>query len=269
MAEEEHSKDQESVIPNLANALENPEAPKKRERYQSQSGFIAVSLHRGYTEIGILDSNLQSEVGKSAFICGGYVRYCASPRRVPEPASDVDVYCKDEETFLHLKEFFKRIDLSVRHENDISLTYTLPKESTHPYFYAPAVQLIKPIREGRVVANGSMVEILENFDFTVIRCGLIDENTAMVDADFLHDEEHKELRLKTIHCPISSTLRCMKYARKGYWLRPFECLRLFLDWESRSEDYRNKLRNFLEKSAINGEFTKEEVNELEALMRID
>jgi len=129
--------------------------------------------------------------------------------------------------------------------------------------------LIKPIREGKIVASGEMKEILENFDFTVIRCGFTSSQKILVDADFLHDEERKILRLKNIHCPISSTLRCMKYAAKGYWLKPFETLKLFLDWDSRSDEYRNKLVDFLEKSKEGEGLSKEDITELEALMRID
>lgn len=129
--------------------------------------------------------------------------------------------------------------------------------------------MIKPIREGKIVASGEMKEILENFDFTVIRCGFTSSQEILVDADFLHDEERKILRLKNIHCPISSTLRCMKYAAKGYWLKPFETLKLFLDWDSRSDEYRNKLVDFLEKSKEGEGLSKEDITELEALMRID
>jgi len=92
---------------------------------------------------------------------------------------------------------------------------------------------------------------------------------ALVDADFMHDEEKKILRIKNIHCPISSTLRCMKYARKGYWLPPMQCCRLFIDWEERDEEYREKIIEFLKKSDMGEGLTKADIEEMEALMRID
>jgi len=61
----------------------------------------------------------------------------------------------------------------------------------------------------------------------------------------------------------------MKYSRKGYWLRPFECLKLFIDWTDRPDDYRVKLVEFLRKASENDGLTQAEVDELEAMMRID
>jgi hypothetical protein len=251
------------------------EEPEKEERkkpkYVSKEGFEKVLVFRGFTEIEQLHNELKKEIKRDAFICGGYVRYMCSPRHDPSPASDVDIYCMNEEVFEKVKKLFKRTDiaLTIKHENDISITYQRPTSSDHPFFASPPIQLIKPLKEGRVVSFGSMEEILTNFDFTVIRAGLLDHTLALVDADFIHDEGARILRLKNIHCPISSTLRCMKYARKGYWLPPFNCLKLFLDWDERDADYRAKLVEFLA-LANNGEgLTQKDIDELEALMRID
>jgi len=91
----------------------------------------------------------------------------------------------------------------------------------------------------------------------------------MVDSDFPHDEKRRLLRFKNIHCPISSTLRCMKYSRKGYFLKPFEALKLFTDWDNRDDEYRTKLTAFLQKTAEEGGLSRREIDELEAMMRID
>jgi len=230
--------------------------------YISQEGFVETQVFRGFTEISQVYYDVSARDG---IICGGYVRYMCSPRLDPVKAGDLDVFCPTQEVFDTLKKMF---DLSIRAETDVAITYNRGG-SDNRYFPAPPIQLIKPIREGKIVANGSLEEILENFDFTVIRCGLTSTHTAMVDADFDHDETNMVLRLKNIHCPISSTLRCMKYAKKGYWMPPMHVLKLFLDWDSRDQDYRDKLIEFL-KSANEGKgLSKEDVDELEKLMRID
>ncbi|MDD5459737.1 MAG: hypothetical protein PHF37_10140, partial [Phycisphaerae bacterium] len=72
-----------------------------------------------------------------------------------------------------------------------------------------------------------------------------------------------------IHCPVSATLRCMKYSRKGYFLRPFECMKLFIDWSNRDQSYRDKLVDFLTKAGQEEGLSKDDVEELEAMMRID
>jgi hypothetical protein len=234
---------------------------------EQTKGFVTVSIKRGFQEIETLFTNITVLGG---VICGGYVRYCASPLPEPVKAADVDIYCVDDRVFDAIKKHMQEeMKLEKRHENNMALTFKRPKEG--PYAYAPPIQLIKPVREGAIVANGTMEEILDNFDFTVIRCGLIDQHTALADKDFEEDEKHRRLRIKKIHCPISSTLRCLKYAKKGYWCRPFDVLGLFLDWERREPGYRDKIVSYLMKSAADPKsgLTKEEVEELEALMRID
>lgn len=243
--------------------MEKEERKEKKEAYQSQDGFIWVPLYRGFTEIQAIYELAKKE---GASICGGYARYCASPRMDVEPAADVDVFSPNDEVFNNLEKILKK-ELAVRHTNDMAITFSRTSEGR--FAYTPAIQLIKPVKEGKIVAVGSQEDILDNFDFTIIRACIVGPEAVLVDADFLHDEAAKILRLKNIHCPISSTLRCMKYARKGYWLPPMQSLKLFLDWDSRDQAYRNKLVDFLQKANEGEGLSQKEVDELEALMRID
>jgi hypothetical protein len=250
----------EDTIPTVVTQKE--EAPQI-EAYLSQDGFIEVPIHRGFTEI---EKVYQDITPLGGIICGGYVRYLASPRLDPCKAGDLDIYCPTQEIFDAVKSKFEE-HLQVRVETEVALTYN--RSSDGYYFPAPAIQLIKPIREGKIVANGDMEEILANFDFTVIRCGIKTPTTALVDADFIHDETKLILRLKNIHCPISSTLRCMKYAKKGYWMPPMHVLKLFFDWDNRDDDYKIKLAKFLRSANQGKGLSQEDINELEAMMRID
>ena len=237
-------------------------------KYVSKPGFVNAAIKRGFTEIEYLwNFIINNKI--HAFICGGYVRYMCSPSSAPVPAGDIDIYFKNQLSFSIGKPKFGSAGFEIKHENDVSVSFSKTTNPDNPFFGSPQVQLIKPILEGAIVATGTMEEILENFDFTVIRCGLMDSKTAMVDADFMHDEEKKILRIKNIHCPISSTLRCMKYAKKGYWLPPMQCCRLFIDWSDRDEEYREKILNFLTQSDKGEGLTKADIEEMEALMRID
>jgi hypothetical protein len=249
------------------------EEHESKPMYKSKDGFETVPLLRGFDIIKplwrILEE-IKQKVGKDCFICGGYARYCASPQITPVTANDVDVYCETEEVFNALKERIEKEGLEIRYENGVSLTYKIKDDDKNNILaYVPTIQLIKPIQEARIVAFGDKKTIIENFDFSVIRAAILSDTEVMVDADFIHDEEHKLLRLKNIHCPISSTLRCMKYSRKGYFLRPFECLKLFIDWSDRPDEYRIKLIDFLDKASQEEGLSKEEVEELEEMMRID
>lgn len=241
----------------------------KPERYRSQEGFIDATIIRGATELQPLWDEVN---GKNCFVCGGYVRWMCSPNHSPELAKDVDVYCKNQGAFDYLQNVMEnKFSMEQRWSNDMSIGYKTPKESSHPLFALPQINIIRPVLEAKIVAQGSMEEIISNFDFTVVRCAVVSLSAklALVDADFMHDEEKKILRLKNIHCPVSSTMRCMKYSRKNYFLPPFEALKLFLDWSDRNDEYRAKLIDFLEKAEGEDGLSKEEIEEMEEMMRID
>ncbi len=236
------------------------------EKYKTHDGFVKVPVLRGFNEIGsvfLACCRAKFATGKSAFICGGYVRYMASTRENPHSAGDVDIYCEDNQIFECLREYFKGY-LEESFENLMCLTYKV-----EPTFSKVPVQLIKPVREGAIVSDGSMEDVLSNFDFTVVRAGLINESAALVDADFIHDDTNNLIRIKKIHCPITSTLRCMKYAKKGYYMRPSECIKLFADWQNRSDEYKDKIVYSLNTMEEGEELTQADINELEKLLRID
>lgn len=236
------------------------------KKYQSQSGFVTVSVRRGFEEIKNLFKIIEvikDETPYDIFILGGYVRWMCSPKENPTKAGDIDVYSESQQAFDELKSRLMCEGLEVRAENPMALTFKVNEQ------FPQTVQLIKPIREGAIVANGTKEEILSHFDFTVIRIGLVSETNALADADYLHDEQAGILRLKNIHCPISSTLRCMKYARKGYFLRPVESLKLFADWDNRTDEYKFQIINGLRKIESEEQLSQEDIEQLERLMRID
>ena len=239
---------------------------KKEPAYVSRKGFIEVPTLRGHSEVQPVWDMISP---LEATICGGFVRFMCAPVQYPTQAGDMDIYCRTAAAFDKIKDLFLKSGLTVRHENEMAFTYERTKDPKHPLFICPTIQLIKPVIEGRIVALGTTQEVIENFDFTVIRAGLISPKIALVDADFEHDEVNKIIRIKNIHCPISSTLRCMKYAKKGYWLPPMQATRLFIDWDSRTDAYKDRLVDFLQKSDIGEGLTQEEIDELEALMRVD
>ena len=236
------------------------EPEKKKEVYKSQEGWVEIPVVRGFTEIQKLFKMVDA-VG--AMILGGYVRYMCSPAKKVTPASDVDVYCPSEVVFEALRNNFKSKKFKMKTENDLALSYE-SFDKDHEFFGCPQVQLIKPMEEGVVVTMGDMEKILDNFDFTVVRIGLHNTTQALADADFMHDEEKHILRIKNIHCPISSTYRVMKYYRKGYWPTTRQILKLFLDWDERGEEYKMKIIEFFQKE----DPSEEEIIDMERLMRV-
>lgn len=237
--------------------------------------YVKVPLIRGFTEVRPLFDLCEKY---NAVICGGYARYCASPRPTPKVilASDADLFPRSEEVHVKLCDDLQFMGFEIKHENHISVTFKPTKKRRKALQSIPTPQVIKPIIEGKVVTLGSTEEILNNFDFTIVRAAIISATECLVDEDFLLDEERGVLKLRNIHCPISSTLRCCKYSRKGYFLRPTEALKLFLDWNDRGPEYQARITQLFVESAKGkqsadnpGGMTQKEIDELEALLRID
>lgn len=227
-----------------------------------ESEFVETPVIRGFTEI----AKLFELIDKRGIICGGYARYCASQKVNPRRALDVDIFCYDEVCYGSIRNSLATEGFKIAAESPVAVTYK--KHKSIIWSMCPKVQLIKPMNEGAIVATGDMQTILNNFDFTIVRAGILSSTTCLVDIDFHEHDKKTLLVLKNIHCPVSSLCRCLKYAAKGYFLRPFEAMKLFKDWDERSDDYRREIIDLFASSAL-GELSKEEINQLEALLRID
>lgn len=243
------------------------------KQLKSKDMFKTVPLLRGFTEITVL---YDIATKHDSIICGGYARYCASTAKKVKEAKDVDLFPKTPEVYDTLLKELLELGYEIKHENHVSTTLSPKPDFEEKLGHIPTPQIIKPVKEGKILTVGTTEEILDNFDFSVVRAAIISSKEVLVDEDFIKDEQNHVLRLKNIHCPISSLLRCCKYARKGYFLKPTEALKLFKDWDNRGDDYKNRMIELFEKSAF-GEQTVEnfkgisqkEIDELEALLRID
>ena len=234
--------------------------------------FKKIKLLRGFQEIQPI---YELAVKNNCVICGGYARYCGSPlptQRV-KLATDVDIFPKSMDAYDSILKDLLDMGYEIRHENHISTTFKPTRKGKRKLEHIPTPQIIKPLIEGKIVTLGTVEEILENFDFTIVRAAILSPTELLVDEDFEKDEKSLVLRLKNIHCPISSLLRCCKYASKGYFMRPIEALKLFQDWTNRGVVYQGQIADLFLKSMNGpgkpGGITREEIDELEALLRID
>lgn len=227
---------------------------------------------RGFTEISHLYNQL-SKI-KGWFICGGYVRYMVSKKQEPVKAGDVDIFTSTESDVAAINTLLSE-KLDMVHESDISFSYKVGEKTPIEWLGTPRVQLIKPKNEGRLQTAGTLQEVLDNFDYTVVRCGLISPTQAMIDHEFHEHDIHNKIIIRNIHCPVGSIFRVIKYCAKGYRIKPLELIKIFLDWEQRGPDYRVKLTELLTKAATFDEdldtsgLTKEETELLYKIMSID
>lgn len=256
---------------NKNDQIETNDDDNKERRTPPPEGWVQIPVRRGLFEISRL-MDLRDKCGGR--IIGGYARYCCSERESPHRAGDVDVFPVAETEgqecqaiFDAWKQAIESEGLKVKHENEVSITYEKPESG--PFLACPTIQLIKPMTEGAIHTEGNIKEVLGNFDFTVVRVALNpDRMTATAWASFVEDDNKGLIRILNIHCPISSLLRVCKYARKGYYCRPAEAIKLFADWDQRTPSYREKMFGLFARGAM-GEISKPEVEELEKLLHVD
>lgn len=250
--------------------LSEPSEQEQQPAAPPPEGWVKIPVRRGLFEITRL-MDLRDRLG--GVFMGGYARYCCSERWKPEPAGDIDIFpvCESGKTSDQIFDCWKleltNYGLTIKHENEISVTFERAKDG--PFLASPAIQLIKPMKEGRIVTEGTVEQVLGGFDFTVVRVALNpDRLTATAWASFAEDDRKGLLRILNIHCPISSLLRVCKYSRKGYHCRPSEVLKLFMDWQNRNETYRSRIVELFQKGSF-GKLSKEEIDQLEALLNVD
>jgi len=234
-----------------------------------ESIFIETPILRGFSEIALIWDIAQKH---GSMICGGYARFCASQLPKPAPAGDVDLFPQSNDGHAALIAAITAIGFEIKHENDISVTFKHLEEHADPrWVICPTIQVIKPVLQGAIVTVGPVRDVLNNFDFTIVRAAILNPTTALVDQDFMEDDKAWKLHLKNIHCPVSSLMRCIKYSKKGYWLGLAESVKLFRDWSDRGEEYQSKLVGLIEKMKMpeGEEPNKEDIEELEKLMNID
>lgn len=204
------------------------------------NGYVTLPILRGREKI----APLLVRFAAYAHFAGGYVRYMVSPNVNVIEAGDVDLFPGKKENYDYI---IKTLSKYLEKVADSSVAVTFGKKTTGPFAGCPAIQVIKPTNQGALIAEGSLIDVLNGFDFTIVRAGLQNWNEALVDPDFVEDEGNLFLRIKNIHCPISSTLRFIKYSKKGYKTNVLEVLKLFNDWDKRPVEYINALKTGIPK----------------------
>lgn len=231
------------------------------QKDSSRKTFIRLPIKRNQE---LLKNLFETVILDDGFICGGFSRVCVSENADVIPSGDIDIYTKGKEQFeaiskrLELNGYFEKRNSETARTMQYSFSGKLP------------VQLIAPLTEGHVfLASENVEEILNNFDFTIARVGItkesLEKNEAIADVDFKEDDSGNRLNIKNIHCPIAQIYRVSKYMEKGYWLPMRQTLKIVQDWETRPEEYKNKILEVTRKE----DPTKEEIQELERLLHID
>lgn len=188
--------------------------------------WVAIPVRRGVREVEPI-LKLCDRYGGA--ILGGYARYCCSPRAVPAPPGDVDVFpCGEgdgEAIFAGLYRGLLGAGFTPIGESRFSVSFATPGAAR--MFGVPPVQLIKPRVEGGFATCGSMTSVLGRFDFSVTCVALgRDRRAGLAHRWFLEDEMALRLRVMWPADPQASVRRAARYCRRGYEISQSEFERL-------------------------------------------
>lgn len=157
-----------------------------------------------------------------AWVCGGFARESLSSVSRGMPG-DIDIYCKNEYTFDGVKRLLDG-GLQVQCETEKAITFT---NSTIP------IQLIK-------FPMGPVETILETFDFSITMAAMLASTGGIIFNELEDDDKNNMLRVKNISNPLHTWLRATKYISKGYYLPPSEIVKILIDWEGRSSEFKRE-----------------------------
>lgn len=220
----------------------------------------------------VLNDLFDNFIQDDGFICGGFARICLEEEDDFKDCSDIDIYCKNIEAFERIKERLLNNLYLEGKQSDVAISFRYAFEGKYP------IQLIKPLNTGYLhTSDENIQEVLNNFDFTVVRAGIYrvkNENLiadekepkfilkALVDKSFFQDKNR--LFIKNIHCPVAEFYRVAKYLRKGFTIKTSEVLKILMDWEQRPQSYKDNLYEKLTKE----DPTQEEIDDLEKLLHV-
>ena len=183
--------------------------------------------------------------GGEGFICGGFARYVMSPLDKPAIPGDIDIFCMDQDIYNRIYDRLVESDhIRKRHESPIEIKF---KYVINDGFFDCSynIQLIKPVEIFNMVGKGKIWQILQSFDFTIAKCAIeVGKNGEFITwyhEKFENHERYKTLEIENIHCPVSSTLRTIKYVKKGYSITSKEIIKLFADWENREPEWKSMM----------------------------
>ncbi len=188
--------------------------------------WVMVPVRRGVREVEPI-LKLCDRYGGA--ILGGYARYCCSPRAMPAPPGDVDVFpCGEgdgEAIFAGLYRGLLGAGFTPLGETRFSVSFANP--GVVRMLGVPSVQLIKPQVEGGFETCGPVSSVLGRFDFSVTCVGLgRNRRAGLAHRRFLEDELAMRLRVMWPADPAASVRRAARYSLRGYVIGESELRRL-------------------------------------------
>lgn len=207
-----------------------PQVPNQYRKIVPQRGHEIENLLRKFQIAEIF-----------SYIAGGYARWMISPKSRPPSPGDIDFYFQDFSSFSKAKQLLTDEGCLLQKESHNALTFA-------PYNIGVGnrVQLIKTVGD----RYGDIFEILNHFDLSVCQAAVtIDSETNHMQGygsrKFFDTEGDDRLRIIKIGNPMSTMIRCMKYARHGYSIGPKQLVKILNVWDAMSPEMRAATREMI------------------------
>lgn len=232
-------------------------------------------------EIEKLHDLIDITAKNGGYIAGGAVRYIAdvdaffcgegknrSPRSFwsnqnaskkkteSKRPSDVDIFCYDEDSYFLLISALKikyKAHLATKDTrySTTALIFNVPKlgfnEGDEGFENPLSVQIIKPLKGKYKLMYGTPHEVLDTFDFSVVKAYINNNGEVIVNNFFGEDEYTKSLRLTSaIRSPAAVFLRIQKYLNMGYMMNEQEITKLLLAFYGVLDNNRHIVDTLLE-----------------------
>jgi hypothetical protein len=197
-----------------------------------------VEAQRGVYETEPLFDMLKREVGKEAFIAGGYARWMCSPCRPPAAPTDIDVFTTSPEVALTLANWCHGQRLRRLTRRPLNASWVFPGLDV-----PLSIQYRREKYTNQVIClHGTPEQVISAFDFTVVAVAMTTPTKGICVPEFQQHERAKMLHFQCIQYPILVPGRVTKYQALGYKLPSLECLNLFDALATMPEQQRAQVR---------------------------
>lgn len=203
---------------------------------------IAAPQRGGDAVVGLM-TMLRND-GVKCFIAGGFARWVLSPDASTPHPSDIDIYFENDDSFYKARFILSNEGFTAVLDTKNALTFSQP--NTVEFGIGISIQLIKP-HNGRM---GTVYDVLDKFDLNICQAALVitPQNTlkGYVSQGFLWGETNQKMHILHISNPLATLQRCMKYAARGYKIANKNLLRVFAEWDKKTNEERQRVHNLID-----------------------
>ncbi len=203
------------------------------------------------TTINDHDEDTLREMAGKAFFAGGYARFLYINTFHLNVHDQLDLFPSDKDLFGYAEVLDNPILESIyelgfaEHITEPVMNSTLLLNFTHPDDpLCIPFQFVRPIASPVLYSAGDPVKQLQRFNFHSSQFAVEMQKD---DAVFYYTDEGildlqlGRLRINAINSPLGMMRRVVKDTAKGFTISLKELLRLFIDWECRSEEYHDNV----------------------------